>query len=304
MASSSRVPTIRLLDSMGASVAKGDTTAPVKTEIKALATDYDFNATYEIKLAAGRDFSRSFGADTTNFILNETAVKAIGWKNNEAAIGQRFRYGMIDGYIVGVVKDFHFESLHQKIAPMVMFMRPAWSGRLSVSVKTADMPSVVAHVEKVWKQFFPNNPFEYTFLDERFNDLYQAEQKQRTLFLIFAAISIFISCLGLFALATYTAEQRAKEIGIRKVMGASVSSVVALLSKDFIKLVLVALVIASPVAWYAMSLWLNDFAYRIDIPWWVFVITALIAIGIAFLTVSFQSIKAALMNPVKSLKSE
>lgn len=301
---SSRVPTIRLLDSMGASVAKGDTTTPVKTEIKGLATDYDFNATYEIKLAAGRDFSRNFGADTTNFILNETAVKAIGWKNNEAAIGQRFKYGNLDGQVVGVVKDFYFESLHQKIAPMVMFMGSRWRSRLSVSAKTGDLPSAIAHVEKVWKQFFPNTPFEYTFLDERFNDQYQAEQKQRTLFLIFAAISIFISCLGLFALATYTAEQRAKEIGIRKVMGASVSSVVTLLSKDFIKLVIVALVIASPIAWYAMSLWLNDFAYRIDIPWWVFVVTAILAIGIAFLTVSFQAIKAALMNPVKSLKSE
>ncbi|AXE19610.1 ABC transporter permease [Runella rosea] len=301
---SSRVPTIRLLDSMGASVAKGDTTTPVSTEIKGLSTDYDFINTYEIQLAAGRDFSRTFGADTTNFILNEAAIKAIGWKNNEAAIGQRFKYGNLDGQVVGVVRDFHFESLHQKIAPMVMFMRPSWRSRLSVSAKTGDLPAAIAHVEKVWKQFFPNNPFEYTFLDERFNDQYQAEQKQRTLFLIFAAISIFISCLGLFALATYTAEQRAKEIGIRKVLGASVGSVVTLLSTDFIKLVLIALLIASPVAWYAMHLWLKDFAYRIDIPWWVFGVTAFLAVGIAFLTVSFQSIKAALMNPVKSLKSE
>lgn len=301
---SSRVPTIRLLDSMGASVAKGDSTTPVKSEIKGLSTDYDFITTYEIQLAAGRDFSRAFGADTTNFILNEAAVKAIGWKSNEAAIGQRFKYGDLDGQIVGVTKDFHFESLHQKIAPMVLFMRPGWRSRLSVSAKTGDLPAAIAHIEKVWKQFFPNNPFEYTFLDERFNDQYQAEQKQRTLFLIFAAISIFISCLVLFALATYTAEQRAKEIGIRKVLGASVGSVVTLLSKDFIKLVVIAIIIASPIAWYAMSQWLSDFAYRIAIPWWIFAVTAFLAIGIAFLTVSFQSIKAALMNPVKSLKSE
>ena len=305
VAHSSRTPTGRLLDSMGAKVAKGDSVAPTSSEIKALAVDHDFIATYEIALLAGRDFSRQFKSDdTTAYILNETAVKSIGWKNAQDAIDEVFVYGGKKGRVIGVVKDFHFESLHQKIAPMVMFMNKDWYNWLSVNVEAGNFQATLAQLEKTWKTYLPNVPFNYQFLDVRFNDQYQAEEKQRTLFMFFAGVSIFISCLGLFALAAFMAEQRRKEIGVRKVLGASVMGITTLLSKDFIKLVIIAIVIASPIAWYIMHNWLADFAYRIDIQWWVFPMAGVLAILIALFTVSYQSIKAALVNPVKSLKSE
>jgi len=302
---SSRTPTGRLLDSQGAKVAKGDSIAPTSTEIKALSVDHDFLSTYEIPLVAGRDFSRAFKSDdSTAYILNEAAVRSIGWKNNADAIDELFEYGGNKGKVIGVVKDFHFESLHQKIVPMVMLINKGWRNWLSISISAGNFQNSIASVENTWKTYMPNTPFSYQFLDERFNNQYQAEQKQRSLFMLFAGISIFISCLGLFALAAFMAEQRRKEIGVRKVLGASVSSITTLLSKDFIKLVLISIVIASPIAWYAMSSWLADFAYRINIQWWIFPAAGLIAVLIAVLTVSYQAISAALVNPVKSLKSE
>ena len=302
---SSRTPTGRLLDSQGAKVAKGDSLAPTSTEIKALSIDHDFLSTYQIKLAAGRDFSRDFKSDdSAAYILNEAAVKSIGWKNNADAIDEVFEYGGQKGKVVGVVKDFHFESLHQKIVPMVMFINKGWRNWLSINMAAGDFQNTIASIEKTFKTYMPNTPFSYQFLDERFNNQYQAEQKQRSLFMIFAGISIFISCLGLFALAAFMAEQRRKEIGVRKVLGASVGSITTLLSKDFIKLVVISILVASPIAWYAMNSWLTDFAYRIDIEWWIFPLAGLLAILIAVATVSYQAISAALVNPVKSLKSE
>lgn len=302
---SSRTPTGRLLDSQGAKVAKGDSLAPTSTEIKALSVDHDFLPTYEIPLVAGRNFSRDFKSDdSAAYILNEAAVKSIGWKNNADAINELFEYGGRKGKVIGVVKDFHFESLHQKIVPMVMLINKYWRSWLSINIAAGDFQKTIASIEKTSKTYMPTTPFSYQFLDERFNKQYQAEQKQRTLFMIFAGISIFISCLGLFALAAFMAEQRRKEIGVRKVLGASVGSITTLLSKDFIKLVVISILIASPIAWYAMSSWLTDFAYRIDIEWWIFPLSGLLAILIAVATVSYQAISAALVNPVKSLKSE
>ncbi|MBA4850864.1 ABC transporter permease [Emticicia sp. BO119] len=302
---SSRTPTGRLLDSQGAKVAKGDSMAPTSTVIKALSIDHDYLSTYELKLVAGRDFSRDFKSDdSTAYILNEAAVKSIGWKSNADAIDEAFEYGGKKGKVVGVVKDFHFESLHQKIVPMVMFFNKGWRSWLSINMAAGDFQKTIANIEKTFKVYMPDTPFSYQFLDERFNKQYEAEQKQRSLFMIFAGISIFISCLGLFALAAFMAEQRRKEIGVRKVLGASVGSITTLLSKDFIKLVVISILIASPIAWYAMSGWLTDFAYRIDIEWWIFPAAGLVAILIAVATVSYQAISAALVNPVKSLKSE
>jgi putative ABC transport system permease protein len=302
---SSRTPTGRLLDSQGAKVAKGDSLAPTSTEIKALSIDHDFLSTYQIKLVAGRDLSREFKSDdSAAFILNEAAVKSIGWKSNADAIDEVFEYGGTKGRVIGVVKDFHFESLHQKIVPMVMFVNKGWRSWLSINMAAGDFQNTIANIEKTFKTYMPNTPFSYQFLDERFNNQYQAEQKQRSLFMIFAGISIFISCLGLFALAAFMAEQRRKEIGVRKVLGASVGSITTLLSKDFIKLVVISILIASPIAWYAMNSWLTDFAYRVDIEWWIFPLAGLVAILIAVATVSYQAISAALVNPVKSLKSE
>lgn len=281
---------------------KGDTMAPVKINLRGISIDYDFIPAYQIKMAAGRNFSRNYSTDTSMVVLNETAVRQMGW-TPEQAIGKPFQYGPAKGQIIGVTKDFHFESLHQQMAALAMIMRTNNFNWLSIPLK-GNVPEAVKQVESVWKRFFPGRPFDYQFLDERFGRLYAREQTQQTLFSVFAGIAILISCLGLFGLSMFMAEQRTKEIGIRKVLGASEISLVTLFSKDFLKLVLVALVIASPIAWYAMHNWLADFAYRTDIHWWVFLLAGGLTVLIALLTVSFQSVKAALTNPIKSLRSE
>jgi putative ABC transport system permease protein len=302
---SSRIPTGRLLDAQGAAIEKGDTLAQVKVDIKCIAADFDFNKTYGVKILAGRDFSRSYGLDTAGFLLNQTAVNALGMHSNEEIIGKNFRYGGQRGKVIGVFNDFHFESMHQKIIPLVMYMpRQADYGRISVKVAGNNMAAAVAHIENVWKKFLPDTPFEYTFLDDNFDRLYRSENRQGSIFTLFACIAIFIACLGLFGLSAFTISQRVKEIGIRKVIGASVTGIVTLLSKDFLKLVAIASLIAFPLAWYAMNSWLQNFAYRSNIPWWIFAAAGIIAVVIALVTISFQAIKAANANPVKSLRSE
>jgi putative ABC transport system permease protein len=301
---SSRIPSGRLLDTNGARVMKGDSLAFTDVPVKFLNVDHDFIPTYEMKLLAGRNFSRQFATDdTTAFILNETAVKRIGWKNAEMALDQPFAYGERKGRIIGVLKDFHFESLHEEIVPMVLLMNENRYGNLSVSIAGSDVSAALAHVEKTWKKFLPNRPFEYGFLDQRFGELYRAETTRGTLFTTFAAISIFIACLGLFGLASFTITQRSKEISVRKVLGASVSGIVGLLSKEFVRLVGIAFLVAIPLAWYCMDRWLQDFAYRTGIGADVFLIAGGLALGIALATVSYQAIRAALSNPVNSLRN-
>lgn len=302
MGRSSRIPSGRLLDSYGAKAPKGDSMAPININLRGLQVDYDFIPTYQIGMAAGRNFSRSYSTDTAMVVLNETAVRQLGW-TPEQAIGKPFQYGPANGQIIGVTKDFHFESLHQQVAALAMILSPRQLNWVSIPIN-GNIPAGVQQVEAIWKQFFPEQPFDYQFLDERFDRLYAREQTQQTLFSIFASIAILISCLGLFGLSMFMAEARTKEIGIRKVLGASEVSLMALFSQDFLKLVLVALIIASPIAWYAMHTWLNDFAYRTAIHWWVFLLAGGLTVLIALLTVSFQSVKAALTNPVKSLRSE
>lgn len=303
---SSRIPTGRLLDAMGAQMMSGDTLAPVNADIKFVSADRDFIPTYGVNIVAGRGFSRDFSTDTAAFLINEAAASVLGFKKPEDAIGKDFGYGGRNGKLIGVFNDFHFESMHQKIVPLVLLVpRNANNyGRVSVKISGSDVPAAAAHIEKIWKKFLPETPYEYTFLDENFANLYQAEQRQKILFTLFACLAIFIACLGLFGLSAFTISQRVKEIGIRKVLGANVSSIVTLLSKDFLKLVGIAAIIAFPVAWYAMHQWLQDFAYRINIPWWIFLLAGVMAAIIAFLTISFQSVKAALANPVKNLRSE
>jgi len=302
---SSRIPSGRLLDSWEAYVSKGDSMAMSDINIKSLSVDEDFISAYQIKMAAGRNFSRDFSTDKTNgFILNETAIKLLGYKNPEEAIGSRFGYGKVRGQIIGITKDYHFESLHQKVAPIVMFENQENMNWMSVHVRGSNIKDALAHMETVWKRQFPERPFKYEFLDQRFSQLYSREETQQLLFGIFAGIAIFISCLGLLGLSMFMAEIRIKEIGVRKVLGASVTSLVILLSNDFLKLVIIAILIASPLAWYAMDNWLRDFAYHTEIKWQVFAFAAIVSIAIAVFTISFQSIKAALMNPVKSLKSD
>lgn len=308
IALSSRIPTGRLLDGMGAQAPGNDSMVPVKADIRFLATDYDFIPTYQIPLAAGRNFSRSYATDTSNFIINETAVKAVGWKSDEEAVGKNFKYGQFTGHIIGVVKDFHFESLHQTIRPLVFVLPPSASqgfyNFITIKVSAQNLDESLDIVKNTWQKFLPDLPYQYSFLDEKFAKLYDAEQKQETIFTTFACIAIFIACLGLFGLSAFTISQRVKEIGVRKVLGADVSTIVALLSKDFLKLVIIAAVIAFPIAWYAMHEWLQDFAYRINIQWWVFLLATITALLIALLTVGFQAIKAAIANPVKSLRTE
>jgi putative ABC transport system permease protein len=210
----------------------------------------------------------------------------------------------IDGKITGVVKDFHYASMKEKIAPSVFWYQPQYLNRMYIKTTRRDAPKALAAAEKQFKQYNGEYPFGYAFLDEIFNNIYQGEQREGTLFNYFAAIAIFISCLGLLGLAAYTAQVRTREIGVRKVLGASVSGIVGLLAGDFIKLVFIAILIATPVAWYAMYKWLQDYAYRININGWVFVLAGIVAVIIAFITISFQTVKAALTNPVKSLRSE
>ncbi|GAB3895767.1 ABC transporter permease [Spirosoma agri] len=299
---SSRIPSGRLLDSYDAAAQKGDSLAPITVNLRRLQIDYDFIPAYQIGMVAGRNFSRSFSTDTSMIVLNETAVRLLGWTPQQA-IGKSFRYGPTKGQIIGVTKDYHFESLHQKVGAIAMVMSTKNLNWLSVPIK-GNVPAGVKRVEAVWKRFFPQRPFDYQFLDERFGRLYALEQTQQTLFTVFASVAILISCLGLFGLSMFMAEQRTKEIGVRKVLGASVSSLVALLSQDFLKLVGIAILIASPVAGWAMAQWLDSFAYHTSLSVWVFALAAVLAVGIALLTISFQSLKAALMNPVKSLRSE
>ncbi|MFD1145182.1 ABC transporter permease [Larkinella insperata] len=269
--------------------------------VSRMQVEKDFISSFGLKMAYGETFTGT-PADSMHYILNETAVKKTGIKN---PIGKSFTLGQTKGMIIGVIKDFHFASLRQKVEPAVFYYRP--SNRLNrIYIKTTglDAPKAVSAAEKLWKQYSPDYPFEYQFMDVQYNEMYKSEQRTGQLFNFFAGITILVSCLGLFGLATFTAQQRTKEIGIRKVLGASVSGIVALLSKDFLKLVLIGIVIASPIAWWMMNQWLADFAYKIDLDWWVFALAGLLAILIAFATVSFQSIRAALMNPVKSLRSE
>ncbi|MEJ7678075.1 MAG: FtsX-like permease family protein [Segetibacter sp.] len=303
---STRIPSGRLLDATGSKMNNGDSLAPTKADIKFVSADESFIPTYGIKVVAGRNFSKEYGMDTSSFLINEAAVKALGLKSNEDAIGKQFSYGDRTGQLIGVMNDFHFESLHQRILPLVFFTSktPDGYGRISIKISGNNIPAALSHIENTWKKFLPETPYDYSFLDERFSDLYKAEQQQGRIFTIFSCIAIFIACLGLFGLSAFTITQRIKEIGIRKVLGASVGNIVQLISKDFLLLVLIAAVIAFPVAWYAMHNWLEDFAYRINIPWWLFIAAGILAALIAFATISIQAIKAAVANPVKSLRTE
>jgi len=294
---------------MGASAPGQDSMTPVKAEIRYVATNYDFIPTYGISMVAGRNFSRSYGTDTANFVINESAVKAVGWKSPQEAVGKDFKYGFITGHIIGVMKDFNFESLHQKIKPLIFIMPASAASNgfynvISVKITGKNISSALTTLKDAWQKYLPDLPYQYSFLDEKFATLYQAEQRQETIFTVFACIAIFIASLGLLGLSAFTITQRIKEIGVRKVLGANVSSIVSLLSMDFLKLVLISAIIAFPVAWYVMSKWLQGFAYRIDIHWWVFVLAGVLTLLIALATVGLQAIKAAIANPVDSLRTE
>ncbi|GAB4022562.1 ABC transporter permease [Spirosoma migulaei] len=268
--------------------------------------DFDFIPQYDLKVVAGRAFSRDFPADSSqSFMINEAMVKVLGYSTAQAAIGKRVEQWGRTGRIVGVLKDFHFKSLQETIKPLTFRVTDWWNGDLlSVKLDGRNMRGVVEAIKAQWRQHNPDRPFDYYFMDEFFDRQYRSDERFQTLFLTFALLAIFISCLGLLGLASYATVQRTKEIGVRKVLGASTGSIVSLLSKDFLKLVVLAFLVASPLAWYGMHRWLENFAYQTPIRWWVFASAAVLSVTIAFLTISFQSIRAALLNPVKSLRSE
>ncbi|MCF0060225.1 ABC transporter permease [Dyadobacter chenwenxiniae] len=265
------------------------------------AVGYDFAKTLKLKFIGGRDFSQNFATDSSNYLINQAAAKRIGYKD---PVGQPLTFWSKPGKIVGVIEDFHFNSLHQPITPLIIRLANEYYGNILIRTQPGQTTVALAGIEKVYKELNPKFPFAYSFVDNEYQKIYRGETVVGTLSTIFALLAIFIACLGLFGLAAFTAEQRIKEIGVRKVLGASVASIVSLLSKDFVKLVFIAIVIASPIAWYVMNQWLQNFAYKIDIDWWVFAFAGLLSLTVALLTISFQSIKAGLMNPVKSLKSE
>ena len=270
--------------------------------------DYDFLKTLKLKLAQGRFFSRDFVSDSNAAVLNEKAVELLGWNN---PIGKRINnWAQNRGnfVVIGVIKDYHYESLHHKIRPMALFLSGGYYTNvercISVRLNSENISGTIKYIENTWNNFAQNMPFEYSFLDEDFDNLYINEKQTRKLFTIFSCLAIFIACLGLFGLVSFIADRKTKEIGIRKVLGASVSGIVTILNKSFIKLVLIANFIAWPAAWYAMNRWLQNFAYRIKLSWWMFVLAALISLMIALITVSSQTVKAALKNPVNSLRYE
>lgn len=268
--------------------------------------DEDYINTLGMKIAAGRNFSSQMSTDSNSLVINASAARFLGFPDPVNKIIYKSSGGTNPTFkaytIIGVVKDFNFSSLHDNISPVIMQLGDD-EGALSIKVQTANLPALLKQVENDWKGLTPAH-FQYSFMDQDFNALYRSEQNIGTVFITFTILAIVIACLGLFGLAAYAAEQRTKEIGIRKVLGASIASITSMLSKDFIKLVCIAILIASPLAWYGMNKWLQGFAYRADFNWWFFVAAGGIAVFIAFITVSFQSIKAALMNPVNSLKAE
>lgn len=266
-------------------------------------TDGDFQAFFGLELAEGRWFRPEMnGWDTTSFIINEAAAREMGLR--EGATGKWVDFNGTKGTIAGVVKNFNFRSLHETIEPLIMYQNPEWIDAFYVKTAPGQTKEAIASMQAVAEQFNPGKVFKYKFLDETYDEMYKKEAQTGALFNRFAGLAVLISCLGLLGLAAFAAQQRTKEIGIRKVLGASVASITGLLAKDFLKLVLAAIVIASPVAYFLLQKWLQDFAYRIELQWWMFAIAGAAAVAIAFMTVGFQSIKAALANPVKSLRSE
>ncbi len=274
-----------------------------------VSVDYDYLAAMKMELVAGRGFSKATGTDHLQaFIINESAVRAFGWNSPAEAIGKTFVRGDSQtgkkGHIIGVVKDFNFDKLDKPLAPMVMDVNVPRFNVFAIRVSPDHVPATIAAIQRVWETYFPQRIFEYTFLDDNINSLYKAQENLSKLVEWFALIAISISCIGLFGLASFMAIQRMREISIRKVLGATVPGLVLLLFKDFLRLVIVALVIASPVAAWLMDKWLHDFAYRIPLSAWVFVVVGVVAIAITFLTVGWQGLRAARVNPAVSVRSE
>jgi putative ABC transport system permease protein len=274
------------------------------SSIYRLGFDADFLDVYDIELLAGRSFSREYGTDTTAaFLVNEATLATFGWPDAEAAIGKPIRIGDTQGQVVGVVENFHFSSLHEAVQPVLMYPNTGNFSRITLRSRL-DPATTVDRVRRVWEEHFPQALYDYTFFEGELLEQYQAEQRFGRLFSWFSALSLFIACLGLFGLAAFSAERRAREISIRKVLGASATQIIGLLNRDFLRLVLLALLLATPVAWYAMNHWLDNFAYHITFQWWIPALAGATAIGLALLTVSALSLRAAGANPADHLRDQ
>ncbi len=307
IARSSRIPTGRLLDELDAKALMGNKMQPLKITLKYVMVDPGFLPVYGIHLLAGRNFDRRFATDSASFILNDAAVRAMNWKSPRLALGKEIIYGGVAGRVIGVVQDFNFESLHQKIIPILFATYPedqSSYNQISIRISGSDIGASLEFLKNTWARFLPDEPLDYAFLDQKFAQEYEGELREGGLFTFFAFMAIFIACLGLFGLASFTIAQRTREMGIRKVMGAGMGQLISLLSLDFMKLVLVAVVIAVPVAWMAMNQWLDGFAYKIHIQAWILVLACFGAAMVALGTVGIQAAKAALANPVTALRSE
>jgi putative ABC transport system permease protein len=260
-----------------------------------------------MKIIEGRNFNPAMRTDSSAVIINETAAKIIGYKNPIDKFIYRPELQGGDSIrklrVIGVIKDFHFESLRSTIVPLCLNLADQ-TGSVTFKINGAQTDQIINAAETIWKQMASEQPFSYTFIDEGFDQMYRSEQRSGKLLAVFAGLAIFIACLGLFGLVTYAAEQRTKEIGIRKVLGATVSNVITLLSKDFLKLVMLSFLIALPLSWYSMNRWLDEFAYKITISWWLYAIAGVAALLIALITISIQAMKAAIANPIKSLRTE
>lgn len=269
------------------------------------AIDYDYVETFGLEIVAGRDFDLSFGTDHINsYMINEKGANTLGWESPEAAIGQPIFESGREGVIIGVLKDYHFSSLQQQIQPLLYRVNPGEFGNFIVRINNGDIPATISFVQDKWKEFFPEKAFEYEFLDQALDDAYAAEERFGNIITYFAWIAVLISCFGLFGLAALLTQHRFKEIGIRKILGASVGQIISSLAIDFLKLIGLAMVLAFPLVWYFMDNWLQDFAFRIDFPYWVPFAVGIGVVILAFLTISSQTLKAALSNPVKALRYE
>ncbi len=275
-----------------------------KSNMNICFVDFDYINLYQLKIVSGRGFSKNFVTDSTEaMVINEAAARSLGYSTAQDAVGRNFSQWGRKGKIIGVLKDFHYQSLQQEIKPLTMRIDPGVTF-ISIKISTDHLQETVKQIGQKWVAAIPYRPFEYVFLNDFFDSKYRAEERFGNLFFNFALLAIFISCLGLLGLASYSTLQRTKEIGVRKVLGANSTTIVRLLSLDFVKLVLIAFIIASPLSWLGMHIWLRDFAYRTSISWWIFIVAGIAAILIAFITISFQAIKAAVANPVKSLRAD
>jgi len=301
---SKRIPSGRLMDSPNFEVEVYGEIKNRGISLQNQRVDFGFLETYGIELVAGRDLDPNISSDSTaSFLLNEKAVKSLGWKTPQEAVGVKMTSGGREGTVVGIIKDFHFESLHNRITPMLIHIIPHFR-YAAVRISPNDIPGTIEHISKIWDDVFPGLPFDYFFLDERFDTLYKNEARMLKMFGWFSMLAILVACLGLVGLSSFMAEKRTKEIGIRKTLGATIGNIVKLMTSDFAKLVVVGIVLAVPIAWYSMSKWLENFAYRIELSWLDFTVASFLALMIAFLSVIYQALKAANSDPVKALKNE